>query len=763
MNKSHVAHNALAIYNLLLILLSIGTLSIALAQTEKASDISIVPQPVRLMKGTGYFVLDSNTTIVNDNKSFALDSLAGLMKAKLGAATGFSFSRSAEKEEDNAIVLKVDPNVRGLPKEGYALTVTSSRVTIVGFDQAGVFYGFQTLLQLLPVEIVSDQVVHGISWTIPCVTVEDYPRFSWRGMQLDVGRHFFPVSFIKKYLDLMAMYKLNVFQWHLTEDQGWRIEITRYPRLTQVGAWRKETMGDGVPYGGFYTQDEIRDVVAYARQRCIEVVPEIEMPGHSKAALAAYPEYSCRQVPLDVGTTWGVEKDVYCAGNDSTFTFLENILTEIFDLFPSKYIHIGGDECPKDRWKECPKCQARMKAEGLKDGEELQSYFIKRIEQFINSKGKKMIGWDEILEGGLAPNATVMSWRGTQGGIDAALSGHDVVMTPTSNCYFDYSQSLTGEVDSTDAFLPMDSVYNYEPIPPALNTAQAKHVLGSQGNLWTEYVMDSKRAEYMLLPRMCALSEMVWTQKDLRNYSDFLRRLDSQYDRLTDFNVMFRIPTPFVLGGNVSAFRDTTIAFDSIPVRAKAYYTVDGTEPSEDATPYTRPIKLGKSVLLKAKLFMPDGRSSNTVWLNFSKLDSAVNGLYFAYRFPGPDSSLNEAQWVEGKSGVAYMVTLPENPATPGPFAVRFSGHLTIQVAGLYTFYLRADSGSILRLNNVALINGGPADSQWWRNGKIFLNAGKYPISILDLELDQWRGVLLEYEGPGIERQEIPARYFTRQ
>jgi hexosaminidase len=732
-------------------------------RSERTSSISIVPRPVKLLPGKGAFQLGERTTIVYNREDGKNDSTVSLLISQLRTVTGYEFTKVPIPRSTGSIVLIVDTTNKNLQKEGYELRVTPGEIRITGLDHAGLFYGIQTLFQLLPTEINGSQIVHGMTWTVPCVRIVDYPRFSWRGMHLDVGRHFFPVSFIKRYLDLLSMYKLNVFHWHLTEDQGWRIEIKKYPRLTQVGAWRKETMGDGVPYGGFYTQDEIREVVAYAKQRHIEIVPEIEMPGHAKAALAAYPEFSCRQVPIDVGMKWGVEKEVYCPGNDSTFTFLENILSEVFDLFPGKYVHIGGDECPKDMWRECPKCQARIKAEGLKDEQELQSYFVMRIERFINSHGKRMIGWDEILEGGLAPNATVMSWRGTQGGIDAAKSGHDVVMTPTSNCYFDYSQSLTGELDSTRAFLPIDSVYDYEPQPQELSADEAKHVLGSQGNVWTEWMPDSRRVEYMVLPRMCALSEMVWTQKDQRKYDDFQQRMESQYDRLACFGVNFRIPTPFTLGGDIMSFGDTTISFDKMSSQAKAYYTLDGTEPTQNATRYTTPIHLKKSVILKAKEYLPGGKGSNTVWINFSKLDAATNGLAYAYSQLGTDSGASPAQWTGGKSGIGYAVSLPEEPTTPGPFAVRFSGFVTIERAGLYTFYLRADSGSVLAVNKVELINGGLPDARWWQNGKIFLKEGKYPISILDLEFDEWRGVSLEFEGPGIERQSVPSRLFTRR
>ena len=729
---------------------------------EMNSAISIVPKPVSMSKDNGSFLINEHTTIVCDEGDAQLDSLAHHLASQIRAATGYQLSFSSAANS-GSIVLSVGPRNKKLPNEGYTLNVTPKEIRIDGFDEAGTFYGIQTFFQLLPPEIASSQVVHGMIWTVPCVKIKDYPRFGWRGMHLDVGRHFFAVSFIKQYLDLMAMFKLNMFHWHLTEDQGWRIEIKKYPRLTQIGGWRKETTGDGVPHGGYYTQDQIRDIVAYAAQRHIEIIPEIEMPGHAKAALAAYPEFSCRQAPLEVRTTWGVEKDVFCAGNDSTFAFLEDVLREVFDLFPGKYVHIGGDECPKDRWKECPRCQARMKAEGLKDEQELQSYFIKRIEKFVNANGKRVVGWDEILEGGLAPNATVMSWRGTQGGIDAAKSGHDVVMTPTSNCYFDYAQALTGEEDKTEAFLPMDSIYNYEPIPRELSGDEAAHVLGSQGNLWTEYVPDARRAEYMLLPRMCALSEMVWTQRDLRNYDDFVNRMGDQYDRLMAMDVNFRVPAPFSLGGNCMSFNDTVVTFSELPRYSKTCFTLDGSEPSLSSSPYVGPILLDHSTILKAKLFLSSGLASNTVWIDFSKLDSASSGLQYEYGVPGPDSNIVPQEWVKRKSGIAYEVSLPENPATPGPFEVRFKGFLAIEKPGLYTFYLRADSGSVLSINNVELVNGGPPDRHWWRSGKMELNKGKYPLSVHDLELDEWRGVSLEYDGPGIERQVIPARLFSRR
>ena len=437
------------------------------------------------------------------------------------------------------VVLGLATN-KGLAAEGYELTVTPEGCAIHGADAAGVFHGVQTFMQLFPAPGTASPAV-------PCVLIRDQPRFAWRGMHLDVGRHFMPADFIKRYIDLLARYKMNRFHWHLTEDQGWRIEIKAYPKLTEVGAWRNGSMVgpyrdqryDTLRYGGFYTQDEIRDVVAYATSRHITIVPEIEMPGHALAALAAYPEYSCTGGPFEVAKGWGVFDDVFCP-TDATFTFLENVLTEVMDLFPGEYIHIGGDECPKERWNKCPKCRKRMKAEHLKDEHELQSYFIGRIGKFVNSKGRKIIGWDEILEGGLAAEAAVMSWRGTEGGIAAAKQQHNVVMSPGTHCYFDHYQGDPAQEPlAIGGYTTLQKVYSFEPIPVELDSAEARYIMGAQGNVWTEYINTPQHVEYMVLPRMMALAEVLWSPKEKRNEKDFLRRTEAEFPRLTRMGVTY--------------------------------------------------------------------------------------------------------------------------------------------------------------------------------------------------------------------------------
>ena len=508
--------------------------------------LSVIPAPVKMEKAEGVFEIGPTTKIIVEQQTqFLGNQLAGILSPAMGYALSID---TARKNLKGCIWLKINSDLSTLGDEGYRLTVTPQSVQVESAGEAGVFYGMQTLRQLLPVEIFQQKPVKDIQWRIPCVSIEDAPRFQWRGMHLDVCRHFMPKAFIKKYIDLLAIHKMNTFHWHLTEDQGWRIEIKKYPKLTEIGAWRKETVigrntgkYDGKRHGGFYTQADVREIIAYAKERYITVVPEIEMPGHSLSALVGYPELSCTGGPFEVRREWGVEPDVYCAGNEQVFEFMQDVLSEVLELFPSEYIHIGGDECPKERWKVCPKCQARIKAEGLKDEHELQSWFIKRMDTYLVKKGRRLVGWDEILEGGLAPGATVMSWRGEAGGIQAAKAGHDVVMAPNSHTYFDHYQAEPAkEPLAIGGFLPLKKVYSYDPTPDVLTDKQQKRILGVQAQIWTEYIPTDTHAEYMAYPRACALSEVAWTPKEKKAYDNFYNRLQTHLKRLDYLHVNFR-------------------------------------------------------------------------------------------------------------------------------------------------------------------------------------------------------------------------------
>lgn len=513
--------------------------------------ISIIPQPVSVSQNEGSFVLNGKLNIYISSKE--LEQEAEYLNDLLFVTNwkDYPIEESETTSDSNFIFLKLDPTLSSDHEEAYSINVSESGVEISSQTPSGIFYGIQSLRQILPPEIEHTDpslVPKNTVWEIPSVEIQDYPRFQYRGMHLDVARHFFPVEFVKKYIDLLALYKFNRFHWHLTEDQGWRIEIKKYPKLTQVGGWRDSTLignygsgkYDGIRYGGFYTQDEIRDVVLYANERHITIIPEIEMPGHSTAALAAYPEFGCFDKEYSVATTWGVFEDIYCP-SEATFTFLEDVLDEVIELFPSEYIHIGGDEAPKKQWEESPIAQKVIEREELADEHELQSYFIGRIEKYLNSKGRQIIGWDEIMEGGLAPGATVMSWRGEAGGIEAAKMGHDVIMTPNASNYFDHFQAEPTDEEpiSIGGLTTLKDVYEYEPVPEELNAEEAKYVIGSQGNVWTEYMHSGSKVEYMAFPRVVALSEVLWSSVDQRNWELFLERLQVTFNRLDILGVNY--------------------------------------------------------------------------------------------------------------------------------------------------------------------------------------------------------------------------------
>jgi hexosaminidase len=514
-------------------------------QDNVNKNYALIPAPVSLTELKGEFAFTSKSRIIlstiSEETRLAADCLARLVSN----STGFNPEvLKGKRPETGSVFMMLDTAIKN--DEGYHLTITPKKIVIRAKSAPGFFYAVQTIRQLMPPDVEKQQVIEGFRLAIPACEIKDAPRFSYRGMHLDVCRHFFPPEDVKRYIDMIAMHKMNNFHWHLTEDQGWRIEIKKYPKLTQVGAFRKETLVgrgdkqpyvfDGKPYGGFYTQDEIRDIVAYAKSKFVTIIPEIEMPGHALAALASYPELSCTGGPFDVYTQWGVVDDVYCAGKEETFNFLQDVLTEVISLFPGTYIHIGGDECPKTRWEKCPLCQKRIKVEGLKDEHELQSYFIRRIENFLISKGRKLIGWDEILEGGLAPEATVMSWRGTAGGIEAAEQKHNVIMTPNKYLYLDYYQNEPeGQPLAIGGYLPLERVYSYNPMPTDLNAEEQKYILGLQGNVWTEYITTRDYLDYMAYPRTFAIAETGWTPDRLKDFDDFLARLEvlkKRYDTI---------------------------------------------------------------------------------------------------------------------------------------------------------------------------------------------------------------------------------------
>ena len=499
------------------------------------NELGLVPIPSSIEKLNLDITLNNTIKVLYNDNDKALKKIYDYFKTNFSS---FGFKPSTINEKNytkvyftiNEDIIKKD--------ESYTLKIDDDGMMLIGKDYRGIFYGVQTLLQLLETSKINNEL------KIPSLRIEDEPRFQWRGMMLDVGRHMMPLDFIKRCIDITASHKMNIFHWHLTEDQGWRIPIKNFPKLKSIAAFRKQTLighyndkphkFDNSKYGGYYTIKQINEIIEYAKYRHITIIPEIEMPGHATAALSAYPELSCTGGPHESETVWGIHKEVYCAGNEDTFKFLEEVLEEVSKVFPGPYIHIGGDECPKDRWSECEKCQKRILSEKLKDENELQSYFIKRIEKVLLKFNKRLIGWDEILEGGLAPNAIVHSWRGMDGGIEAANAGHEVIMSPTTNVYFDYYQLKDSENEplAIGGYLPLSKVYDFEPIPEKIDKSKRHLILGGQANLWTEYIQTPEQAEYMLLPRLCALAETVWSQKDRKNYSSFEVRLNKHLQRL---------------------------------------------------------------------------------------------------------------------------------------------------------------------------------------------------------------------------------------
>ena len=597
-------------------------------QPTTVANYEVVPMPLEInTTQQASFLLKSGVTVYYPAGNEKMQRNAEFLASYVKAQTGIELQVQAGEGGKGGIVLQL--GLANDNPEAYQLKVDANQVVISSPSEAGVFYGIQTLRKAV-------DVAEGSDVELPAVEIKDQPRFGYRGMMLDVGRHFFSMDEIKTYIDMMALHNINRFHWHLSEDQGWRIEIKKYPKLTEIGSMRKETVighnsgkYDGKPYGGFYTQEQAKEIVAYAAERYITVIPEIDLPGHMQAALAAYPELGCTGGPYEVWTQWGVSDNVLCAGNDQTIQFIKDVLAEIVEIFPSEYIHVGGDECPKVKWSTCPKCQARIKALGLKSDnkhtkeERLQSYVIHEAEEFLNSKGRKMIGWDETLEGGLAPNATVMSWRGEAGGIEAAKQHHDVVMTPNTYLYFDYYQSKDTETEpmAIGGYLPIERVYSYEPMPKSLSPEEQKYIVGVQANLWTEYIPDFKQVQYMVLPRMAALCESQWCAPEKKNYEAFLQRVSrlvniyakNGWNYATHiFDVMLDLK-PNTETGTLDAVART---IDNAPI----YYTLDGSEPTTASEKYTDVIKIDKPCTLRTVAIRPSGSSKITKdEISFSK------------------------------------------------------------------------------------------------------------------------------------------------
>ncbi|MBX3297599.1 MAG: family 20 glycosylhydrolase [Acidobacteria bacterium] len=719
-----------------------------------SNEVNIIPKPMTVDSGTGSFTLRKDTRILVTHQGGIIS--AELLNGYFQKSYGFKLKivdRSEElmgftAERNVIIFLPVALDASGgnadeIKREKYSLNVEADRIYIGGTG-AGQFYALQTVQQLLPAEF-NEEV------KIPVTKIVDAPRFAYRGMHLDVARHFQPVGFVKKFIDQMAQYKFNTFHWHLTDDQGWRIEIKKYPRLTEVGSRRPETMvdrnfspyiGDGIPHGGFYTQEQIREVVAYAKERHITVIPEIELPGHASAALAAYPQFGCKaDYEYKVQTTWGIFKEVFCP-TEETFKFLEDVLDETIALFPdSPYIHIGGDEVLKDHWKESAFVQELKKRENLKDENEVQSYFIRRIERHLSKRGKKMIGWDEILEGGLAPNATVMSWRGMRGGIEAAKSKHDVIMTPTTHVYFDYGQGDPAyEPLNIGSYVPLSKVYSFEPVPPELTAEEAKYVIGGQANIWTEYMKTPQHIEYMAFPRMLALSEVLWSKKEDRDFADFQRRLNAVLPRLDKQGVNYRIPEPGGLQNIVTESERVSIELQPA-AGTRVHITTDGTTPNERSPVYSRPIEIrlgeGEVKTLKTIVVNAAGRKSVVYAATIVRgkmrepdvKTAAKPGLSF--NFTTSDNSFEGGPSpIVGETRSTSLNQFAQSADLKKPFAVTFDGFFRVPEDGVYEFQIDSTWDATVVLGDSRIIDDAGTRDRKIRSAIVPLKAGLHKMSI---------------------------------
>lgn len=609
-------------------LLAVTGLVASCQSEQKVADYQVIPLPQEITTAQGTpFVLDGSVKILYPEGNEKMQKNALYLAEYLKKATGKDFTIQTGTEGKGAILLTLGLEAEN--PEAYQLKVNGEGVTISAPTEAGVFYGIQTLRKSIPVAV-------GATVSLPAVEINDSPRFSYRGAHMDPSRHFFSVEETKSFIDMLALHNMNRLHWHLTEDQGWRLEIKKYPKLTEIGSQRKETVigrnsgkYDGKPYGGFFTQEQAKEIVAYAADRYITVIPEVDLPGHMQAALAAYPHLGCTGGPYEVWTQWGVSDQVLCAGNDSVLTFIDDVLTEVMEIFPSEYIHVGGDECPKTEWQKCPKCQARIKALGLKSDakhskeEYLQSFVINHAEKFLNDHGRQIIGWDEILEGGLAPNATVMSWRGEAGGIEAAKQKHDVIMTPNTYLYFDYYQTkdVENEPLGIGGYLPIERVYGYEPMPASLTPEEQKHIIGVQANHWSEYIPTFSHLQYMALPRWAALSEVQWTMPEKKNYENFLNRLP-QLIKIYDaegYNYakhVFDVEAEYTANPATGALDVVMTTIDDAPI----HYTLDGTEPTAASPVCDSILSIKEDCTLKAKAIRPTGESRTlTEKVSFSK------------------------------------------------------------------------------------------------------------------------------------------------
>ncbi len=734
-------------------IVSLGLMTACSGQGEIKSyneGINIIPMPQELVAGEGSFTLTGDAAIAATTPE--AKTVAEFFAAKMSTSTGYSI----EVAETGNIALVVDANL-DTNDEGYTLEVTPQGVTATAKTPQGLFYAMQSFMQLLPAEIENPEKTKGIAWVAPAVSIKDQPRFGYRGIMLDPCRHFMPAENVKKFIDVISLFKINRMHWHLTDDQGWRIESKKYPKLNEIASKRIE--GEGFEHGGYYTQEEIKDIVKYAADHFITVIPELEIPGHEMAAISAYPELSCKGIQDTPRIIWGVEDVVMCPGKEDMFTFLEAIVDEMVELFPSEYFHIGGDECPKLSWKECPACQKRIKELGLKADkkhtaeERLQSYVVQRMEKYLATKGKKIIGWDEILEGGLAPTATVMSWRGEAGGIEAALMDHNVIMTPAGEgMYLDAFQGDAKiEPVTIGGYAPLSMTYSYNPTPDTLVTMnKQQYILGVQGNTWAEYMYTEEKREYMIFPRIIAVAEIGWTNLDKKDYTDFERRILNAYVRLDAHNMGYHIPMPEQPNGscNFVAFTDSTSVEFKTSRPMKMVYTLDGSEPTAESTEYTAPIAINETTTIKIASALPHGKLSTVRTIVVEKQELApakevasttpglkldvYDGMFLSVKdFEAANLPIKESLVIEKTRAITAQVQTSESMRGVKQYAAIATGYVNIPEDGVY--YISSDLEEVWVDGTLLINNGGEVKRFSRHDNCVALAKGLHEIRLVFL------------------------------
>ncbi len=750
------------LHYLLIFIILITTSCSNYESTSVTPDISIIPKPFFLKELDGNFLLNDKVSFISSSEDE--DKIASYFIDKIERSTGFKLNINRSESNTPNIIFQIDENLE-LNNDGYVLNVSSDEILITSKNNQGLFYGMQTVMQLLPNEIESETIVSDKDWLVPNVNIKDQPQFEWRGLNLDVSRHFSSIDFIKKQLDVLSLFKINKFHWHLTDDQGWRIEVKKYPKLTTISSKRKND--DGSIYGGYYTQEEIQEVVRYAKERFIDVMPEIDVPGHVVSVLAAYPELSCTEKKLETRVLWGVDSNILCAGKENTFAFLEDIFNEIVPLFPFGYIHIGGDEVPKREWKKCPHCQKRIKDQNLKDENQLQSYFMTRVEDMLKKHKKKIFGWDEILEGGISQTANIMSWTGEEGGIASANAGHDVVMNPSQYTYINFYQGdHLVEPMAFGAYISLKDIYTYNPVPEKIKEDKRKHILGSQASVWTEYAPTDLSIEYQLYPRILAMAELTWTPTGKKNYEDFIGRLHNQYSRLDELNLNYHIPLPEGPLSNQIVFTDSVSLSFKTTHPVKMVYTLDGLDPTYNSKEYVHPLSFYESKELKIASVLSHGKMSAIRKINIEKTEflkgtvheNPKSGL-LVKTVKGHFRNLSDVDF-SGNYTVSKIDSLEQANKTYdwGHFinednlrALSIEGYIDIEEDGVYYFSSTQDQvwiGEQKVIDNKAPIKKHP------KTGSIALSKGKHKLNIIYLNnivkgwASDWNIVELRYKKP---------------